>query len=97
MRKGPLLPAGVASTTALFAPEDISVRTAAPDELEAGRRVLQALPFGVPLYARIDLVRDNEGRPLVLELELTEPSLYLGRAPGSARSFAEAFLGRYVK
>jgi glutathione synthase/RimK-type ligase-like ATP-grasp enzyme len=97
VRKGALLPAGSAGTTALFAPEEISARTAAPDELETAGRVLQALPFAIPLYARIDLVRDDAGRPVLLELELTEPSLYFRRAPGSARSFAEALLARYVK
>lgn len=37
--------------------------------------------FGVPLYARVDLVRDDDGRPCVLELELVEPSLFLPQAP----------------
>jgi glutathione synthase/RimK-type ligase-like ATP-grasp enzyme len=31
-----------------------------------------------PLYARIDVVRDEAGRPMLMELELIEPSLYLG-------------------
>jgi hypothetical protein len=97
VRKGPLLPAGAASTTALFAPEQISTRPAAPEELEAGDRVLRALPFAVPLYARIDLIRDDAGRSRLLELELTEPSLFFGHAPGSAIRFAEALLAGYVK
>ena len=33
--------------------------------------------FGVPTYARVDLVRGDDGEPLVLELELAEPSLFL--------------------
>ncbi|WP_285689626.1 hypothetical protein [Actinoplanes sp. NBRC 103695] len=37
--------------------------------------------FGVPLYARVDLVRDDAGRSCVLELELVEPSLFLPQAP----------------
>ena len=82
---------------ALFAPEEISVRTPAADELEAGERVLRALPFEAPLYARIDLIRDGAGRSLLLELELTEPSLFFARAPGSAERCARALLGRYVK
>ncbi len=97
VRKGPLLPAAAASTAVLFAPEEISTRTAAPDELETAERVLRALPFAVPLYARIDLIRDDPGRSLLLELELTEPSLFFGRAPGSATCLAEALLARYVK
>jgi glutathione synthase/RimK-type ligase-like ATP-grasp enzyme len=97
VRKGALLPAGAASTTALFAPEEISPRTAVPDELETGGRVLRALPFAIPLYARIDLIRDDAGSSVLLELELTEPSLFFARAPGSAARFAEALLARYVK
>jgi glutathione synthase/RimK-type ligase-like ATP-grasp enzyme len=36
------------------------------------------------LYARIDLVPDRAGAPVVLELELIEPSLFFACAPGSA-------------
>ena len=97
VRKGPLLPAGAAATTGLFAPEEISVRDAAPEELETGERVLGAVPFAAPLYARIDLIRDDEGRPVLLELELAEPTLFFRRAPGSAARFASALLARYVK
>jgi glutathione synthase/RimK-type ligase-like ATP-grasp enzyme len=43
-----------------------------------------------PLYARIDLVHDAAGRPVVLELELTEPSLFLPQAPEAAVSLARA-------
>jgi len=42
----------------------------------------------VPLYARIDLV-DLAG-PVVTEVEITEPELFLRLAPGSAERFAEA-------
>jgi hypothetical protein len=37
-----------------------------------------------PLYARIDLVDDADGTPVVLELELAEPSLFLPQAPDAA-------------
>jgi hypothetical protein len=37
-----------------------------------------------PLYARIDLVADAAGRPVVLEVELTEPNLFLPQAPPEA-------------
>jgi len=43
-----------------------------------------------PLYARIDLVADGAGRPVVLELELTEPSLFLPQAPEAAATLARA-------
>ena len=41
-------------------------------------------PYGDLLYARVDLARDATGRPMVMELELVEPSLFFNRGPGSA-------------
>lgn len=55
---------------------------AAPDELAAARAVLAAAGFDGLLYARVDLVRDAAGRPLLLELELAEPTLFLAHHPG---------------
>ena len=48
------------------------------------------------LYARVDLVPDVNGQPLVIELELTEPSLFLATAVGSADRFAEV-IGALVR
>lgn len=36
------------------------------------------------LYARVDLVTDEDGSPLVIELELTEPSLFLPHSQDGA-------------
>jgi glutathione synthase/RimK-type ligase-like ATP-grasp enzyme len=94
VRKGPLLPLGAPPTGALFAAEEITARAPSADELTVARRVLAALPFGALLYARVDLIRDAAGAPCVLELELTEPSLYFGHAPGSAQRLVEATLAR---
>jgi hypothetical protein len=43
-----------------------------------------------PLYARVDLVRDFSNKPLLLELELVEPSLFLSFHPPAAVGFADA-------
>jgi glutathione synthase/RimK-type ligase-like ATP-grasp enzyme len=94
VRKGALLPSGAASTAALFAPEDIVARSPAADELAAGERILAAVPFGTLLYARVDLLRDSQGAPRLLELELAEPSFYFAHAPGSAQRFAAALMAR---
>ena len=64
-----------------------------PDPAErelAGRAVAAVDP--VPVYARVDLVPDLEGVPCVAELELIEPLLYLGAAPGAPDRLAEAIL-----
>jgi hypothetical protein len=97
VRKGPLLPAGAPATPGLFAPEEITPRLPAADELAVADAVVAAQPFGRLLYARVDLVRDAAGSPCVLELEITEPSMFLAHAPGSATRLTEALLARYVK
>lgn len=45
-----------------------------------------------PLYARVDLVDDLEGRPCLIELELIEPNLYLSTHPPAADALAAAAL-----
>lgn len=95
IRKGPLLRRDEGPTRALFAPEHIQSRTPGADELALAQRVLAAIPCADPLlYARIDLLRDAQGQPAVLELELTEPSLFFASAPGSVERFAAAVLAR---
>lgn len=58
--------------------------------LHAGRTALRAVGR-VPLYARADFVRANEGGGFwLMELELIEPSLYLRMDPGAPGRFARA-------
>jgi glutathione synthase/RimK-type ligase-like ATP-grasp enzyme len=58
--------------------------------LDAGRTALRAIGH-VPLYARADFVRANEGGGFwLMELELIEPSLYLRMDPGAPGRFARA-------
>jgi glutathione synthase/RimK-type ligase-like ATP-grasp enzyme len=56
-----------------------SVHTADAEQLAAAGAAIEAVTarVGPPTYARVDLVRDDRGRYLVLELELVEPSLFL--------------------
>ena len=48
----------------------------------------------VPLYARVDLVPGDDGAPQVIEVELTEPSLFLTTDDGAAARFAAAIRTR---
>ena len=92
IRKGALLPRGAPSIEGLFAPEEITPRVASADELALAGQALAALPFDALLYARVDLIREGGGTPRLLELELTEPSLFLAQGPGSAQRLAAATL-----
>lgn len=47
----------------------------------------------VPVYARIDLIEGPTG-PLLLELELIEPALFLSMCDGAAERFAAALAAR---
>lgn len=38
----------------------------------------------VPLYARVDMARGEDGRPMLMELELIEPCLFLDKEPAGA-------------
>ncbi len=92
IRKGPLLRLGDDLVSGLFAPEHIT-----PREPDAAERAVAAAAFATiaeanPLYARIDLIRNEHGAPVVLEMELTEPSLFFVHAPDAAGRFADALL-----
>jgi O-ureido-D-serine cyclo-ligase len=92
IRKGALLRTGEGPTAELFAKETITPREPTPAELRLGEQTLRAIPFGTLLYARVDLIRDSRDAPCVLELELTEPSVFLLHDAGSAERFARAIL-----
>ncbi|HEX6396732.1 MAG TPA: hypothetical protein VFZ95_04865 [Steroidobacteraceae bacterium] len=94
IRKGPLLKRNEGPTTELFAKETITARVPDAAELRVGAQALQAAPFDTPLYARVDLIRDEKGEPVVLELELIEPSLFFPFAAGSVERFAAAAVRR---
>ena len=90
IRKGPLLAPNADSTSALFAPEQIVAREPGSDELALAEQVLKALPFSDPLlYARVDLLRGEDGAPVLLELELTEPSLFFAYVDGSVERYLD--------
>ena len=96
MRKGPLLELGQGLEQGLFRPEEMSRREPTPEQVAAGAAVVAAVGerIGEPLYARVDLLDSDAGDPVVLELELIEPSLFLDYAPGSAQALADAIVAR---
>ena len=91
-RKGPMLTGPDLGADGLYVQEQISARQPSPEELVVGDRAIRAAPPGL-LYARVDLIQGPDGSPVVVELELTEPSLFLGTADGAASRFAKAIAG----
>lgn len=90
IRKRQALRDGGAPLDDLSAGEAQSVE---PTELDPhlvgfARRVLAAAPHLV--YARVDTALGSDGEPLLLELEATEPSLFLDLVPVAADHFAGA-------
>jgi hypothetical protein len=102
VRKGPMLPDGVAHPVQgweLYVEEQIAPRVPDAAELAVGAAALDAVRrrFGADqLYTRVDLLPSPDG-PVLVELELTEPSLFLQYGSGEANpvsTFAAAIAQR---
>jgi glutathione synthase/RimK-type ligase-like ATP-grasp enzyme len=97
IRKGRMLGQGDSFEVdgpSLFIEENISPCRPSAAELDtAGRALDQLAPDGPLLYARIDLIPSDDG-PVVIEAELTEPSLFLDVEPAAAQRLATAILAR---
>ena len=87
-RKAAILSRDMSWSTGLYADEKIVATEATAEELELAHRILADLP-GLA-YARVDLLPTDSG-PVVLELELTEPSLFLALHPDAPARAATAF------
>lgn len=53
------------------------------DAVDMAAAVLAAAGVSEIPYARVDIARDEAGRPMLLELELFEPTLFFREKPGS--------------
>lgn len=94
--KGAILSVGAGMVEGLFAPEVITPREARPDELALADQIAIDLndrfPRHAVRYARVDMIRNAEDQPVVLELELVEPSMFLWTDPGAPARVASAIL-----
>lgn len=82
---------------AMYNPELVTSGTYEADELELAERIVSHVGerFGyMPLYARVDMLRDPAGAPVLLELEAVEPNLYFDQVPEGARRLADGIVGR---
>lgn len=99
-RKGAILTSDHVATNGLFADEQIDSRTAAPAEIELAQRVLDSSVVrqaGPIMFARVDVAphrsADGTDAPVLMELELIEPSFFFSTSSGSVELFAEALIG----
>lgn len=91
-RKGPVLAVGRGIDNTVVSRQLVTPREPSPQEVALAEQVLAVVRgWGDELlYARVDLLPG----PVLIELELTEPCLFLGHAPGSAARFAAAVARR---
>jgi len=93
-RKGPILRPDGGLVEGLYREEHITPRDPTREELTVADAVLDSVHVVAPgcsrrdlLYARVDLVPGPDG-PVLMELELIEPSLFLEFAPDAATARA---------
>jgi glutathione synthase/RimK-type ligase-like ATP-grasp enzyme len=65
-----------------------------PADLAAAQAIIDAIPHEVPLYARVDMVRSETGKLLVMEAEMIEPYLYPEQGPNLGTMMAAAIARR---
>ncbi|MFE9607465.1 RimK family alpha-L-glutamate ligase [Streptomyces sp. NPDC006012] len=92
-RKRAVLSPGTAYDAQKVAHPDLAPWTPTPAELAVAGRALAAVP-NTPelLYARVDLVDGDDGKPHVMEVELVEPNLFLFLHPASLPTVARALI-----
>jgi glutathione synthase/RimK-type ligase-like ATP-grasp enzyme len=94
IRRSALLKAGAGPDQAQALPLNVHRYDAARQELQLAEHVMRHLPVDPAdlLYARVDLVPGRNGDPLILEVELTEPALFLAFSDGGADRLAHAIV-----
>ncbi|MEO6351252.1 MAG: hypothetical protein ABIP53_11430 [Candidatus Limnocylindrales bacterium] len=82
----------------LYVEETIDARQASEAEIDLARRAIAAASTALGeddlLYVRVDMVPGDDGAPLIMELELTEPSLFMVTNLESPERFADAIVAR---
>jgi hypothetical protein len=95
IRKSAMLTGPDEHVPGMYKQETIHPRSPSLAEAAIARKALATVPGGPDrlLYARVDLIPGPDG-PVLVELELTEPSLFLSTADGAPERFAEAIFSR---
>ena len=99
IRKGQLLRRGEGIVQDRDSRESIEPRTPSEAQLAVSTAALAAAGdvLGLaepPLYARVDLVTADDGAPVLIELELAEPSLFLPQSGNGADRLVDLIAAR---
>ena len=104
--KGAMLDGPDAGVDSVYKEERMSRITASEAEVETSRNVIltarrllteaaeETVSDELFLYARVDLVNSDEGEPVLMELEMVEPSLFTALGDGALDRFADAIVSR---
>ena len=104
LRKGPVLRPneiapvrGDGAAEVMYDPELVLAAEATDAELANARAIVAHLAERfdyMPLYARVDTIPGPDGEPVLLELEVIEPSFYLDQVPATTGVVADAIIAR---
>ena len=64
------------------------------EQIEFAKSVVEAAPE-LPMYARVDIFKDNNGKWALAELEIFEPELWFRICPEAANTMAKAIYEKY--
>lgn len=100
--KGAMLQGPFRPTAGLYKVEEMSDREATEAEREIADQAIAHVSKTLQensdeqtlLYGRVDLVPDNDGNPVVIEVEVADPALFLSFKKGAATKLAEAIIAR---
>jgi glutathione synthase/RimK-type ligase-like ATP-grasp enzyme len=93
----PIRDDALGAAEAMYDPDLVRAAESTEEERAVARRILDHVAErfgGMPLYARVDLVPGPDGSPVLIELEVVEPNLYLHESPATAERLAEAVVAR---
>lgn len=88
----PTIDGGLGVAKAMLDEDLVEPAQATVAQMQLARNLLDEIAqrFGMPLYARVDVVEDAMGEPMLLELEVVEPRLFLDLEPEAAARLAAA-------
>jgi len=73
----------------------VNVYDPSPEEMAFAESAVAACS-PQPTYARVDIIKDNNGELAVIELELIEPELWFRLNPNAAKVLAEALVSKSI-